>query len=113
MTRTLSASIGAALLTLMLAAPEAGASSVAVTSDSIVVKYSQQEINNGDDAERLYRKLKQASRNACGLDGGYLPLAERMRAERCYEETLSEVVRKIDRPQLTALHESKSPKVSG
>jgi UrcA family protein len=83
---------------------------MAATADGIVVKYSDQEITNEADAERLYRKIRQASRKACGLGGGFLNLGERTRAERCYDETLADVVRKIDRPQLTALHESKTAK---
>lgn len=116
MTRTgsrFSAIFGAlALTTLALLATSAGAAGIAATAEGIVVKYSDQEINSDADAERLYRKIKSASRKACGLDGGFLNLNERTRAERCYDETLAEVVRKIDRPQLTALHASKSTKVS-
>ncbi len=116
MTRTVSrfsAILGAlALTTLALAATHASAATMAATADGIVVKYSNQEVNSDADAERLYRKLKQASRKACGLDGGFLNLNERTRAERCYDETLADVVRKINRPQLTALHDSKATKVS-
>jgi UrcA family protein len=106
------ATAGAVVLTtLVLFAPDALAATMASTADGIVVKYSQEEINSDADAERLYRKVKQASRKACGLDGGFLNLGERTRAERCYDETLADVVRKIDRPQLTALHDSKTSKV--
>lgn len=116
MTRTasrFSALIGALALTaLALVATPAGAATMAATADGIVVKYSNEEINSDADAERLYRKIKQASRKACGLDGGFLNLGERTRAERCYDETLADVVRKINRPQLTALHDSKATKVS-
>jgi UrcA family protein len=116
MTRSASrftAIIGAlALATLALAAIEASAASTAATADGIVVKYSEQEISTDADAERLYRKIKSASRKACGLHGGFLNLNERTRAQACYDETLAEVVRKINRPQLTALHDSKADKVS-
>jgi UrcA family protein len=101
-----------ALATLVLAATHAGAATMAATADGIVVKYSDQEINSDADAERLYRKIKSASRKACGLDGGFLNLNERTRAQACYDETLAEVVRKINRPQLTALHDAKATKVS-
>lgn len=102
----------AVLITSMLVATGAQAAELAATADGIVVKYSTQEITNEADAERLYRKIRQASRKACGLDGGFLNLDERTRAESCFDETLAEVVRKIDRPQLTALHASKTSKVS-
>jgi UrcA family protein len=55
-------------------------------ADGIAVKYSQAELNNSADAENLYRKLKQASRKACGLDGGFLNLQEHTRAQKCYDE---------------------------
>jgi UrcA family protein len=99
-------------LAFTLVAAHAGAATMAATADGIVVKYSNEEINSDADAERLYRKIKQASRKACGLDGGFLNLGERTRAERCYDETLADVVRKINRPQLTSLHDSKATKVS-
>lgn len=109
----LTAIAGAIALTAMaFVASDARAASMASTSDGIVVKYSQEEIKSDADAERVYRKVKLASRKACGLDGGFLNLGERQRAEQCYEETLADVVRKIDRPQLTALHASKTSKVS-
>jgi len=101
----------AVLFVMMMAAPDALSANVAATSDGIVVKYSQEEINNPADAERVYRKLRKASRMACGLDGGFLNLSERTLAEKCFDATLADVIRKIDRPQLTALHESKTNKV--
>src|SRR5262245_52611453 len=99
---------GALALTAVLTISGAHAAKMAATADGIVVKYSQVEINDAADAEKVYSKLKRASRKACGLDGGFLNLGERTRAERCYDETLADVVRKINRPQLTALHESKT-----
>jgi UrcA family protein len=102
------------LIALMAAAvitAEARAGNLSAGADGIAVKYSQEELTNSADAENLYRKLKQASRKACGLDGGFLNLQEHTRAQKCYDETLAEVVRKIDRPLLTSLHESKTSKV--
>jgi UrcA family protein len=104
--------VGAVVLTAMVfVASDVHAADMAATADGIVIKYSQEEINSEADAERLYRKVRQASRKACGLDGGFLNLSERTRAERCFDETLADVVRKIDRPQLSALHDSKTSKV--
>jgi UrcA family protein len=96
---------------LVVFTSDARAGSLSSGADGIAVKYSQEELNNSADAENLYRKLKQASRKACGLDGGFLNLQEHTRAQKCYDETLAEVVRKIDRPLLTSLHESKTSKV--
>jgi len=99
------------LTTLLLIAADARAGEPSASADGIAVKFTQAELNSPADAENLYRKLKQASRKACGIGGGFLNLQERTRAEKCYDETLAEVVRKIDRPLLTSLHESKTNKV--
>ena len=38
-------------------------------------------------------------------------MSERTRANRCYEQTLADVVSKINRPMLTSVHDSKLNKV--
>jgi UrcA family protein len=114
MTRILekfTASAGAVALTVcVLFVSDARAAEMSAGSDGIAIKYAQEELNTEADAERLYGKLRQASRKACGIGGGFLNLPERTRAEKCAEQTLADVVEKINRPQLTALHESKSSK---
>jgi UrcA family protein len=99
-----------AAVALVSLAPVAGASEMSVNSDGISVRYSQEEVATDADAQRVYRKLRQASRKVCGLDGGFLNLPERTRAKKCYAETLAEVVQKINRPMLTALHVSHTSK---
>jgi UrcA family protein len=99
-----------AVAALVSHAPVAGASDLSVNADGISVKYSQEELATDADAQRVYRKLRQASRKACGLDGGFLNLPERTRAKKCYDETLAQVVQKINRPMLTALHVSYTSK---
>ena len=99
-----------ALAAFAFIAANARAAEMSAGADGIAVKYSQEELKTDADAERLYRKLKQASRKACGLDGGFLNLPERTRAQECYQKTLADVVSKIDRPVLTALHTSKTSK---
>ena len=112
MARTSFYTLSIALMAAVAIVPAAArAGSLSAGADGIAVKYSQEELNNSADAENLYRKLKQASRKACGLDGGFLNLQARTRAQKCYDETLAEVVHKIDRPPLTSLHESKTSKV--
>ena len=103
-------SLGASLALASFIAGAACASELSARADGIAVSYSQSELASTADAERLYRKLRQASRKACGLDGGFLNLSEQQRAKKCYEETLTAVVQKINQPMLTALHESKSSK---
>lgn len=114
MTRILerfTASAGAVALTAcVLFVSDARAAEMSAGADGIAIQYSQEELNSDADAERLYRKLKQASRKACGIGGGFLNLQEKTRANKCADETLADVVAKINRPQLTALHNSKSTK---
>lgn len=102
---------GALALASFLIVASAGAGEFAAKSNGIAIKYSQEELNSAADAENLYRKLRQASRKACGLDGGFLNLGEKTRANKCYDETLAEIVQKINRPLLTQLHDSKTTKV--
>jgi UrcA family protein len=103
---------GAIVVTaLMFMAPDARAADSPSQADGIAVQFSQATLNSPEDAARLYRKLKLASKKVCGLGGGFLNLPERTRANRCYEETLADVVRKIDRPLLTSLHAAQTSKV--
>ena len=74
----------------------------------IAVRYSQEMLDNPADAARVYGKLKQAARQVCGIyGGGVRTLQERAVASRCVEQTLADVVRKIDRPLLTQLYTSR------
>ncbi len=99
-----------ALSACFLFAASAGAAELSAGAEGIAIQYSQEELNSSADAERLYGKIKQASRKACGLGGGFLNLQERTRAQKCAAETLADVVARINRPQLSALHTSKATK---
>ncbi|MEJ0086570.1 MAG: UrcA family protein [Pseudomonadota bacterium] len=110
MTRSsLTAALGAATIAALLCAPASFAANA--QTDGIAVRFSQEALDNPEDAAKVYAKLKLASRKACGLVGGFLNMSERTRAYRCYEQTLADVVSKIDRPMLTSVHVSKSSKV--
>jgi UrcA family protein len=113
MTRTsLTAALTAAAFTALLcAAADTQAANKNSSVDGIVVRYSQDMLNDPENAARVYDRIKFASRKACGLVGGFLNMSERTRAYRCYEQTLADVVHKIDRPMLTQLHDSKTSKV--
>lgn len=99
-----------ALSACFLLASNAGAAELSAGSEGIAIQFSQEELNSEADAERLYGKIKQATRKACGLGGGFLNLQERTRAQKCAAETLADVVAKINRPLLSALHTSKATK---
>jgi UrcA family protein len=105
------AALGAATLTALCCAPATFAGDAKSQVDGISVRFSQEALDNPQDAARVYAKLKLASRKACGLVGGFLNMSERTRAHRCYEQTLADVVSQIDRPMLTSVHVSNSSKV--
>ena len=112
MTRSGFLAVGAAALSILVYAPGASAAGADSAADGIAVRFSQESLDNPEDAARVYAKLKRASRKACGIGGGFLNLSERTLANRCYEQTLGDVVSKINRPLLTSVHESK-PSQSG
>src|SRR5688572_9702942 len=71
---------------------------------SIAVSYSDVAFGNTAGAANVYRKLKAAARQVCGVNEGSKSLDLVVAARDCYEEALADAVRKIDRPTLTALH---------
>jgi UrcA family protein len=78
---------------------------------SVSVQYAAEDLETDKGAENVYRKLRKAARRVCGIDGGFLNLSEKTIAKQCVEDTLASAVRKIDRPMLTALHDSNGRKV--
>ena len=96
---------------LLLATGTAGAADRTATSADIAVRFSDTQLNSEADAEQLYKKLRSAARAVCDDNaGGHRTLEVRTRAEKCVNQVLADAVRKIDKPLLTALHESKTGK---
>jgi len=96
---------------LLLAAPDAHAADRSPARDGIVVRYAPSELASRESTERLYGNLKLAAREVCGDGPTLRSLTERIQAQHCYEQVLADVVRKINQPVLTSLHESKGNKV--
>ena len=71
-----------------------------------VVSYAGLNLENEESVRVLYRRLKRASKEACG--GGSLRHSRSiiMKSSRlqCYRETLSNAVDKIDNENLTRIH---------
>jgi UrcA family protein len=112
MTRSsLIAVLGAVTIAALAIAPATFAANGHSQTDGIAVRFAAEALDNPEDAAKVYAKLKLASRKACGLGGGFLNMSERTRAYRCYEQTLADVVSKIDRPMLSSVHASKFNKV--
>jgi UrcA family protein len=108
-------SIGTAafVTAMLLAAGNAGAADRTATSADIAVKFSEVQLNSEADAENLYKKLRSAARTVCDDNaGGHRTLEVRTRSEKCVNQVLADAVRRIDKPMLSALHESKTAKTS-
>jgi len=71
-----------------------------------VVSYADLNLENEESVRVLYRRLKRASKEACG--GGSLRHSRSiiMKSSRlqCYRETLSNAVDNIDNEDLTRIH---------
>jgi len=70
----------------------------------VTVSYSDVAFGNTAGAAHVYRKLKNAARQVCGVTLGTQTLEMRVATSECFDEALAEAVRKIDRPTLSAVH---------
>ncbi len=75
---------------------------------SVKVSYADLNLEKQAGAKALYRRLQQASKQACGHRGlkeaGTIKLLNETR--RCYHETLSEAVAEVDSELVTQIHNS-------
>jgi len=72
--------------------------------DSIVVKYSDLDLNGIAGNKVLYARLSAASERACGKDPHSRDLQRRMQYRACYDSALDRAVDKIGSRELQALH---------
>ena len=73
------------------------------------VSYTDLNLENEEGVRVLYQRLKRASKEVCGAKSlniaGSLPVSlQRGTPKRCYRETLSNAVDKIDNEDLTRIH---------
>lgn len=75
---------------------------------SVKVSFNDLNLEKTAGAKVLYRRLQQASREACGVESLKIAGSVRIVTEmqRCYKETLSAAVDKIDHAEITKIHES-------
>jgi UrcA family protein len=72
-------------------------------SVSTVVRYYELDLSQSADAQRLYARLKQASKQVCFTHLTRSLSMKRMQ-DACADEALSRAVKRVNQPQLTALH---------
>ncbi len=104
----LSAGAAAIAATLfMLLTVDVRAAETEATPPSITVHYVEAALVTSEGAANVYRKLKSAARQVCGMHiVGRLTLNQSVAARECFEKSLADAVRRIDRPMLTSVHTS-------
>ena len=94
-----------ALTCLTLLTVDVRASEPEPVPAKVLVHYSDTAFDTVDGTASVYRKLKTAARRVCGInDGSRAALDQSIKAQECFETTLADAVRRIDRPMLTSVH---------
>ena len=94
--------IALSLPAIASATPESG-----LKGKAVKVQYADLNVEKEAGAMVLYRRLKQASREVCGVDtlGNVGSLSALADIKSCYRETLTAAVEKIDSDALSKIHE--------
>jgi UrcA family protein len=96
-------------LVLMLAAGLSASLASAATVDdeleTVVVRYSDLDLSRPSDAQRLYARIKNAARVACG-DVGLEQLAQRASFERCKAQAVTAAVEHVNSTRVTQLRQA-------
>lgn len=72
--------------------------------DSVVVQYSDLDLNGVAGNKVLYARLSAAAERACGREPDSRDLRRRMQYRSCYDDALNRAVDKIGSRELQALH---------
>jgi UrcA family protein len=98
---------------LMLLTVEVRAAETDANPPRISVHYSDTAFATRAETADVYRMLKTAARKVCGVDvGNRVTLDQHTRDRKCVDEALTDVVRRINRPMLTSVHEASARTVS-
>ena len=75
---------------------------------SVKVSYADLNLEKQEGARALYRRLQQASKQACDFHGSNIggSVVRFAAMRRCYQEALSAAVEKIDNELVTNIHNS-------
>jgi UrcA family protein len=79
------------------------------TSDarSTTVSYADLDLSSAAGAQTLYQRIQLAARKVCGHPGA--DVIEQGIWKSCYRTAVGEAVRKVNNPQLTAVHSGNPP----
>ncbi len=74
--------------------------------DKVVVSYTDLNLESEEGVRVLYRRLKRASKNVCGVTYWNIAIAvgHNTTSRQCYREALSSAVEKIDNERLSEIH---------
>lgn len=78
------------------------------STQSITIHYGELDLSKAQGLEVLYKRIKRAARFVCGSDRSPLTTSRARHAMECYQDTLEDAVRQVNRPRLTALHRAKT-----
>ena len=93
---------------LALPAVASAGNNANVENTSVKVSFADLDISNADGLNTLYKRLQNASKEACGSIAYTQEknLSALTRNKACYQETLSSAVEKVDNDSLRDLHSS-------
>jgi UrcA family protein len=74
---------------------------------SVVVKFSDQDLNTAGGVNEVYRRIVRAARQVCP-DPSFQDLSLQIKITECRNQAISQAVRKIDNAQLAALYAAHS-----
>lgn len=104
--RVSSAAAAVALTMFALVAVDAHADEPKGNPPSVTVQFSDLAMTTTAGAAKVYRKLRVAANQVCSVNGATKSARDYVRQKECVEQALTNAVREIDRPTLTALHAS-------
>ena len=97
---------------LMLLTVEVRAAETDVNPPRVSVVYSDTAFATRAETADVYRQFKLAARKVCGLEtGAVVTVDQKLRAQECVDEALTDVVRRVNRPMLNSVHEASARKV--
>ena len=101
-------SLLAAIIVVALGAPAVASADAKSGLKGVAVKVSYADLNleKQEGAKALYRRLQQASKQACGYRGLKISgsLRQMVETQQCYREALSVAVENLDNELVTEIH---------
>ncbi len=97
--------IATAILATGLTVNHASAATEDGEPKNVVVRYSDLDLSQPKDAQRLYARIQTAAREAC-YDFAPVTLVRLQQFHQCVERAVSNAVATVSSQQVTAIHEA-------